>query len=411
METGGNSLPSGADGKKRKVSYYYDSMIGNYHYGSGHSMKPLRITMTHDLLESYGILNDMQVFQPTKPSSDDLSQFHSADYVEFLKRITPDKAQELAGLCKDYNLNSGDCPVIDGLYDYCTSYTGGSLSAAARLNQSSCDIAINWSGGLHHAKCSSASGFCYVNDIVLAIIELLKSHQRVLYVDIDVHHGDGVEEAFYESDRVMTVSFHQRGIFPYTTGSLDDIGSEKGKHHAVNVPLESGITDDSYHTLFKPIISKVMQVYQPEAVVLQCGADSLARDLLGSFNLTIKGHAECVKFLRSFNLPLMLLGGGGYCLRNVPRCWCYETGVAVGVELPNALPSNEYYQYFGPFYTLHDPPIQKQENRNTSSNLEKIKTRVLDNISKLEHAPSVQFQERPPDASAGPLFMTRLSMD
>ncbi|XP_039122763.1 histone deacetylase 19-like [Dioscorea cayenensis subsp. rotundata] len=399
METGGNSLPSGADGKKRKVSYYYDPLIGNYHYGSGHSMKPLRIAMTHDLLLKYRVLDNMQVFKPIKATSHDLLQFHSDEYISFLKRITPDNAKELAGLCKIYYVNSNDCPVFDGLYDYCTSYTGGSLSAAARLNEGSSDIAINWSGGLHHAKCSAASGFCYVNDAVLAITELLKHRQRVLYVDIDVHHGDGVEEAFYQTDRVMTVSFHQRCIFPYDTGLINHIGSDQGKYHAVNVPLDEGITDHTYHSLFKPIISKVMEVYRPEALVLQCGADSLARDPLGSFNLTIKGHAECVNFIRSFNLPLLLLGGGGYCLRNVPRCWAYETAVAVGVELQNDLPSNEFYAYFGPHYTLHDPPIKALENKNSTNSLEKIKTRVLDNISKLEHAPSVQFQERPPDAS------------
>jgi histone deacetylase 1/2 len=148
--------------------------------------------------------------------------------------------------------------------------------------------------------------------------------QRVLYVDIDVHHGDGVEEAFFTTNRVMTVSFHKYGDFFPGTGHINDIGAGQGKYYALNVPLSDGIDDDSFRGLFKSIISKVMGVYQPEVVVLQCGADSLAGDRLGCFNLSVRGHADCLRYLRSFNVPLMVLGGGGYTIRNVARCWCYE---------------------------------------------------------------------------------------
>lgn len=148
--------------------------------------------------------------------------------------------------------------------------------------------------------------------------------QRVLYVDIDVHHGDGVEEAFYTTDRVMTVSFHKFGDFFPGTGHIKDIGVGSGKNYAVNVPLNDGMDDENFRGLFRSVIHKVMEVYQPEAVVLQCGADSLSGDRLGCFNLSVKGHADCLRFLRSFNVPLMVLGGGGYTIRNVARCWCYE---------------------------------------------------------------------------------------
>ena len=131
----------------------------------------------------------------------------SADeYVAFLKNVTTDTMDQYPDAVDRYNL-SADCPVFDGLYDYCRVYSGGSLDGAAKLNHKLADVAINWSGGLHHAKRFEASGFCYVNDIVLAILELLKFHPRVLYLDIDIHHGDGVEEAFYASPRVMTLSF------------------------------------------------------------------------------------------------------------------------------------------------------------------------------------------------------------
>ena len=148
--------------------------------------------------------------------------------------------------------------------------------------------------------------------------------QRVLYVDIDVHHGDGVEEAFFTTNRVMTVSFHKYGDFFPGTGHITDVGAAEGKHYALNVPLSDGIDDATFRDLFQCIMKKVMEVYQPDVVVLQCGADSLAGDRLCCFNLSVKGHADCLRFLRSYNVPMMVLGGGGYTIRNVARCWCYE---------------------------------------------------------------------------------------
>jgi histone deacetylase 1/2 len=166
---------------------------------------------------------------------------------------------------------------------------------------------------------------------VLAILELLKHHPRVLYIDIDIHHGDGVEEAFYLTDRVMTVSFHKYGdmFFP-GTGGLKDVGHNAGKYYSVNVPLMDGMDDSGFKAIFKSVMQKVMDVYQPGAVVLQCGADSLAADRLGCFNLSLDGHADCVKFMKRFNVPLLVTGGGGYTKSNVARCWTYET---VGLAL------------------------------------------------------------------------------
>lgn len=170
---------------------------------------------------------------------------------------------------------------------------------------------MNWSGGLHHAKRSEASGFWYINDIVLGILELLKYHARVMYIDIDIHHGDGVEEAFYVSHRVMTVSFHKFGDFFPGTGDTTDVGASEGKYYAVNVPLNDGMDDDLFAALFKPIIARCIEVYRPGAVVLQCGADSLAGDRLGKFNLSIKGRAACAQFVKPFNIPMLVLRGEG----------------------------------------------------------------------------------------------------
>ena len=145
-----------------------------------------------------------------------------------------------------------------------------------------------------------------------------------MYVDIDVHHGDGVEEAFYHTDRVMTVSFHEYAVefFP-CTGELDSIGEGKGKYYSVNVPMAPGMTNTLYLYVFKLIIDQVFSFYQPDVIVMQSGADALARDLIGHFNLSIETYGECLDYLRKFNTPLILLGGGGYTVENVARCWTY----------------------------------------------------------------------------------------
>uniref|UniRef100_A0A665UEB8 histone deacetylase n=1 Tax=Echeneis naucrates TaxID=173247 RepID=A0A665UEB8_ECHNA len=385
-----------SQGTKKKVCYYYDGDVGNYYYGQGHPMKPHRIRMTHNLLLNYGLYRKMEIYRPHKASGEEMTKYHSDDYIKFLRSIRPDNMSEYSKQMQRFNVGE-DCPVFDGLFEFCQLSAGGSVAGAVKLNKQQTDIAINWAGGLHHAKKSEASGFCYVNDIVLAILELLKYHQRVLYIDIDIHHGDGVEEAFYTTDRVMTVSFHKYGEYFPGTGDLRDIGAGKGKYYAVNYPLRDGIDDESYEAIFKPIMAKVMEMYQPSAVVLQCGADSLSGDRLGCFNLTIKGHAKCVEYMKSFNLPLLMLGGGGYTIRNVARCWTYETAVALDSSIPNELPYNDYFEYFGPDFKLHISP-SNMTNQNTNDYLEKIKQRLFENLRMLPHAPGVQMQAIPEDA-------------
>jgi len=386
---------------KRKVSYYYDPDIGNYYYGHGHPMKPHRVRMAHALILRYGLYKHLEVFKPTRATEESMSAFHTEDYIAFLKSVTPDNQDQFSQQLKQYAIAS-DCPIFDRMFDYCQIYTGGSLGGAVRLNHGMSDVVINWAGGLHHAKKSEASGFCYINDIVLAILELLKYHHRVLYVDIDVHHGDGVEEAFLATDRVMTVSFHKHGdnFFP-GTGDITDIGVGAGKYYSVNVPLKDGMDDDSFEFLFKPIMDRIMALYQPGAVVLQSGADSLTQDKLGVFNLSIRGHAACHRLVASYGVPLLVLGGGGYKVKNVARCWTYETGVLLGAEeaMTDELPPNEYYEYFGPDYRLHIPPEKDFDNRNKREVLEKLRAVVLDNLSHVQPV-GAAMHERAPDGLA-----------
>ncbi|KAJ2717252.1 histone deacetylase [Coemansia spiralis] len=394
---------------KKSVAYFYDRTspipllstlatapdVGNFHYGPGHPMKPHRIRMTHNLVMSYELYKKMSIYRAAPATSQEMTQFHSDDYVDFLHRVTPENAAQFQRELSKYNFEE-DCPVFDGMFDLFSLSAGSSMEGAARLNRGLSDICINWSGGLHHAKKCEASGFCYINDIVLAILELLRHHQRVLYIDIDVHHGDGVEEAFYTTDRVMTCSFHKYGEFFPGTGDLRDIGEAKGKYYAVNFPLRDGIDDLGYQSVFKPVIEGIMEWYQPNAVVLQCGTDSLAGDKLGCFNLSMDGHAECVRFVKSFNLPTLVLGGGGYTIRNVSRVWAYETGILVGTEMDRKLPMNDYMDYYAPEYSL-SVPAYNVDNSNSPEYLDRIKNQVLQNLRRTRFAPSVQMQDVPRD--------------
>jgi len=158
---------------------------------------------------------------------------------------------------------SSDIPAFQDFFPFNQLVAGSSLLAAQIITENCADVVINWMGGYHHAKRSKASGFCYVNDIVLGIQHLLRSFDRVLYLDIDVHHGDGVEEAFLTTNRVMTCSFHQFDkedkFFP-GTGDIDDIGQGDGKYYAINIPLRIGCKDESYQTIFPQITNKIIDV-------------------------------------------------------------------------------------------------------------------------------------------------------
>lgn len=356
-------------------------------------MKPFRLMLTDHLVSSYGLHKIMDLYETRVATSEEIAEFHTRDYIDFLQKVTPENLSKMPrGTLEKFNIGD-DCPIFQNLFNYCTLYAGASLDAARKLINDQSDIAINWSGGLHHAKKSSPSGFCYVNDIVLAILNLLRYHPRVLYIDIDLHHGDGVQEAFYTTDRVYTVSFHKyNGEFFPGTGNHDEIGCAKGKHFAMNVPLEDGIDDDSYINLFKSIMDPLITSYKPTVIIQQCGADSLGHDRIGCFNLNIKAHGECVKFIRSFGIPMLVVGGGGYTPRNVSRLWAYETGVLNNVLLSKEIPDEiPFRNWFGPDYSLYPVLDDLYENMNTKKYLEDVRIRCLESIRYLQGAPSVRM--------------------
>mmetsp|Transcript_40359 Transcript_40359/g.72484 ORF Transcript_40359/g.72484 Transcript_40359/m.72484 type:complete len:443 (-) Transcript_40359:213-1541(-) len=385
----------------KRICYYYDDDYNKVYFGPNHPMKPHRMCMTHHLVLGYGLHEKLDVFRPRAAYPVEIAQFHSEDYVDFLSKVTPESVKDNMEQLQCFNLQE-DCPIFEGVFNFCRKYTGASIDGSVKLNHGLVDTAINWAGGLHHAKRAEASGFCYINDLVLAILELLKYHARVLYLDIDIHHGDGVEEAFYLTDRVMTVSFHKYGdhFFP-GTGALRDTGELGGKHYSVNVPLRDGCDDATFLGLFKPIMTKVMEKFRPGALVLQCGADSLAGDRLGCWNLSLKGHSEAVKFMKTFNVPMLVTGGGGYTKSNVARCWALETAVLTDTEIEDDLPDCTYLEYFGPEYKLHTLKVAAHrdmpQNANNQSYVDSLQTEILQNLSQLDAAPAVQMQYVPPD--------------
>lgn len=393
--------------KGYNVSWHLNPEIERHHFGRSHPMKPWRLTLAKSLITSYGMHFAMDSYLSRKATPEELKEFHTIEYLDYLKTATP--AEPVPFPEHPHNLGGDDCPIFEGLFEYCSMYAGASIDAARKLCNGQSDIAINWSGGLHHAKKNEASGFCYMNDIVLAILQLLRHHPRVLYIDIDVHHGDGVEEAFSSTDRVMTVSFHKydkEHFFP-GTGPLSSTGPEDelnpGAHHTINVPLNDGIDDVQYTTLFKTVINKCVAAFQPAAIVLQCGADSLAGDRLGPFNLQVQGHGECVRFVKSLNLPLMLVGGGGYTPRNVARAWTNETSIAIGVDrtlnpvLPLHAPYRAHFRQNTLFPTPNELLTENRLNKNTPKKMDEIVRSITEELRFLNHAPSVQMKEIPPD--------------
>ncbi|KAF8967453.1 hypothetical protein BDZ97DRAFT_1803400 [Flammula alnicola] len=381
---------------KRRVAYYYDPDVGAYTYGLGHLMKPHRMRITHELATAYGMLDKMHVLRPRRASPKDMTAFHTDEYIHFLHSVTPETVEKMSYQRSRF-LVGDDNPAFEGVFEFCSISAGGSVSASQRIASGAADIAINWAGGLHHAKKREAAGFCYINDIVLGILELLRTYPRVLYIDIDCHHGDGVEEAFYTTDRVMTCSFHKFGEFFPGTGTQDDRGTGKGKGYAVNVPFKDGISDETFRSVFDPVITRILDVFRPSAVVLQCGADSLAGDKLGCLNLSMKGHAHCVQFLRKFNVPLILLGGGGYTVKNVARAWTYETACALGIEneIDLNLPWNEYFEWFGPTYRLEVPENNMEDMNVKEGSLDSVREVALEQLQQLQGPPSVQMQDVP----------------
>ncbi|XP_053691845.1 histone deacetylase 8-like [Sabethes cyaneus] len=328
------------------------------------------------LVDSYKLLRHFQVIDASKCSHEDLLTFHSSDYVDCLKRYNDaDQDCEIPEELQEYGI-AYDCPLIENIFDFMRTIAGTSLAAANSILDGA-RLAINWHGGWHHAERSSASGFCYVNDIVIAIQRLRTKFQKILYIDLDIHHGDGVESAFCFSEYIMTVSFHQHepGFFP-GTGLVSDIGYGKGKGYTVNAPYSRNISGSMYQFYFNKIASLAYDAFQPHACVVQCGGDVIAGDRLGGANLLPDDGKKCVRTIMNWKIPAMFLGGGGYNAVNTAKYWTELTAVICNEKLDNDIPDNDFFLNYGPDFVLNIYPTQAVDRNNVhelSKNISIIK--------------------------------------
>lgn len=375
----------------------------------------------HKLLKSYGDIYSKLDLQPTYfATKADLCKFHDEKYIEVLLKerkcelpsgIKPEILEILEryeiknhsnvqdhsyededNLLDNYGLKY-DCPIFPYLPQYVKSLAGSSIAAARFLlkqvhtsKEELQPISINWNGGRHHSKKAQASGFCYINDINLSILELRRMFDKVAYIDLDLHHGDGVESAFKFSDKVLTISLHRRemGFFP-GTGKLEDQGIGKGKNCCVNVPLKHGLSDNNFLLVVRDIMIPILTKSGVEALVIQCGGDGLGSDEYKEWNLSIKGFGSAVKELISLNLPTLLLGGGGYNNGQMARLYTYLTAISVGMSnweyfdiLPDAgtLDTDDTEGQ----YEFWNVPDLRMKDENNDEYLEHLKCCILDRL-------------------------------
>jgi len=309
-----------------------------YDFGPGHPFKVHRLGLVFDLLEAYGLVNldSVHLILPREAETDEACRFHTAAYLEVLRLA--DTGLWTPNLFA-HGLGTADNPVFPGVYEWALSVAGASIDCARELMAGDAGRAFNPAGGLHHAMPSRASGFCHVNDAALAIHALVASGRRVAYVDIDAHHGDGVQHAFYDRPEVLTVSVHQTGttIFP-GTGFAHELGGSRAKGAAVNVPLPPGAADDLYERVAAEILDPVIELYAPDVLVTQLGADALRGDRVASLNMSLRQFERTVRRFASVGVPWLALGGGGYDVGNVVRAWTLSWAVMNDVTLPEALP-------------------------------------------------------------------------
>jgi len=327
------------------TAFIYSDDFAKYDYGPGHPLKPFRLKLTHDLIQAYGLLSlpDVRVVEAKPAAEEDLLLYHTRDYLEVLKA-----ANSTIGIPGEerYGLGFGDNPVFAGVFEWSRLVTGASLQAAELVDNGEVAIAFNISGGLHHALASRASGFCYINDPVVVISSLLKRGRRVAYIDIDAHHGDGVQEAFYRTDKVLTISLHESGryLFP-GTGFEGETGEGKGKGYSVNIPLPPSSDDELFVYAFSEVVPPLIERFSPDIVVGQLGVDSFRTDPLAHLNYTTNGFIDVVKKMKELSPRFIALGGGGYEITNVARAWTLAWAVMNNINLPDDLPEAFLDQY------------------------------------------------------------------
>ncbi|MGH3899514.1 MAG: acetoin utilization protein AcuC [Pseudonocardiaceae bacterium] len=312
-----------------------DALLG-YDLGGRHPLDPIRLDLTIRLARSLGVLDGVSLLTPVQATDDELRMAHSNDYLDAVKNASRGYSR--------HGLGTSDNPVFHRMHEASALVAGGSLLAADEIVSGRAARAVNIAGGLHHAMRDHASGFCIYNDCVLAIRRLLEGGtSRVAYVDIDVHHGDGVQEAFADDPRVLTISLHQNPATLWPgTGNSADIGAPGAEGSAVNVPLPPGTTDDGWLRAFHAVVPALLRAFGPEVLVTQHGADTHAEDPLADLALSVDGQRTAHRALADLADTTaggrwLALGGGGYSLfRVVPRSWTHLLATLLGRKVdPN----------------------------------------------------------------------------
>jgi acetoin utilization protein AcuC len=350
----------------RRTAFIYSDEFLTYNLGPRHPLQQRRLQMVERLLKAYGVLgNDKPIVPllPVRATDADILRVHTGDYVEAVKRAGTGETDRL--YLGRYGLGPGDTPAFAGMYDAAALYAGGTVQAAKLVASGEFGAAFNVAGGLHHAHPDHASGFCTFNDLATGVYTLQDAgYKRVAYIDIDAHHGDGVQACFYDDPTVLTVSLHQAGLFRFYpgTGFPDERGDGAGMGTSVNLPYYPFTEDATWHEGFDAVVPEALGRFKPDAVVLQLGADAHFDDPLTRLMLTSRGWIQAVDKLLQLceGLPLVVTGGGGYNLQTVARLWTQVTARCAGLTLDENVPTAYAQQYN--IHSLHDEePAPKME--------------------------------------------------
>ena len=324
------------------VGLVYDEGYLAYDFGEDHALRQVRVKLARDLLAAYGVLEEAEEMRPAPAADGALGRVHTAEY----RAVVRDLSAHPAGASYEHGLGTADNPVFGGMYEATALHVGGTLRACEEVASGRRTRAMNLGGGFHHAMPDRASGFCIFNDVAIGIRSLLEDHgiRRLLYVDVDAHHADGVQAILEDDPRVLKISLHEDGhyLFP-GTGSTDEMGTGAGRGYAVNVPLPPYTRDVSYLYAFQEIVPPLARAFKPELIVSQLGADGHALDPLTHLMLTTETYEAVGVMLDGLSRELcggrwVATGGGGYEITAVPRVWTTLFATMVGSELEDALP-------------------------------------------------------------------------
>ena len=347
------------------VPLVYHDRYQNYFFGPQHPFRPVRYAMALELLDALG--HAPAPVAPSLATREDVLTVHTEALVRYVEAASKHSAAERPAAERRFGFSRADTPVFEGMDAATRQMAGGTLHAARLVASGAARHVLQLGGGLHHAHAGRVSGFCIYNDCALAVRYLTAEGLRVAYLDVDVHHGDGVQSIFYDVADVLTISLHESGrtLFP-GTGSTRELGAGAGAGYTLNVPLAAGTAGDAYLDAFERVVPHALSWFQPDVLVVQCGADAHARDPLAHLMLTTSTYETL--FRRFLELAEAYAGGravftlgGGYDLDATPRVWALLALVLSGLDVPGELPegwrrawSERLGRPLSP--TLHDGP-------------------------------------------------------